>query len=339
MLKLIMRLKPRFFLIQDEKGNTPLHLAAWKGYLRGVRYLIEQTNNDALQRNKKGLYPLHVACKHGHIQVIEELIKIWPDPFELLTNKGQNILHVAAENGKLKVVSYILSKANGSKLVNQVDNDGNTALHLAASRGYCSVVYRLMKKADRNLVNYQGQIPCDLGEQHFLLLDSPITDQDNKRWKRYSRVDAVLFTSNTFLLQLSFLFCFLMILCILQMMTISLFYVNLGNFRRPITRKPINPRIRIKLLQKEDIRNRINNLLVVATLIVGAAFAVSVQLPNSGDNLSDENKIKVENYLHSFVNFDALALNISTLAAFLLCWALLVDVALASTISWFAFGL
>ncbi|MGC9105409.1 MAG: ankyrin repeat domain-containing protein [Thermoprotei archaeon] len=46
--------------IRDKDGNTPLHLAAWYGYLDIVKFLVEH-GADVNARNAEGNTPLHLA--------------------------------------------------------------------------------------------------------------------------------------------------------------------------------------------------------------------------------------------------------------------------------------
>jgi hypothetical protein len=50
-----------------------------------------------------------MAAKYGHVQILEEILKHCPEAIELLDRDGQNILHLAAKYGKLKVIKFILS--------------------------------------------------------------------------------------------------------------------------------------------------------------------------------------------------------------------------------------
>ena len=145
-------------LLRDEKENTPLHCAASIGYLEGVHFLLEISNNWAFERNKEGLYPLHLACENGDVKVTDELLRKWPDPTELIDNNGRNILHVAAKNGREEVVRFLLKEDGIGKLMNEMDNDGNTPFHLAASHHHSMVVASMLwdKRLNPDLVNYQG---------------------------------------------------------------------------------------------------------------------------------------------------------------------------------------
>ncbi|CAN6807093.1 unnamed protein product [Brassica oleracea] len=93
--------------LRDE-GRTCLSLGASIGYYEGICYLLEKSLDKVYVSDEDGLFPIHMAAKYGHVQILEEILKRCPEALELLDKDGQNILHVAAKNGKLEVITFIL---------------------------------------------------------------------------------------------------------------------------------------------------------------------------------------------------------------------------------------
>ncbi|KAK2651087.1 hypothetical protein Ddye_018576 [Dipteronia dyeriana] len=311
MLKVIKERKAELILLsRDEKGNTPLHFAAYMGCIEEVRYLLEIKSDWAFERNTKGFYPLHLACENGHIKVIKELLRKWPDPTELLCNKGQNILHVAAKSGKDNVVRCLLNEKGIDELVNKIDINGNTPYHLAAIHGNSMVLVTLMrdKRSKIDLVNYQGLTAYDILESKIYMEHDDQIDVNERNLKASGNVE-----ENTAEVDLK---SYKKTKQFQMMMTYSMLYMYhdilqwmFGNFQRwrenflrccenvGIRRRRPHRHISTKISRikskpptpKQDLNNTINILFVVAALVVGAAFAGVLQVPIDNDKKDSNN--------------------------------------------------
>ncbi|KAK0588962.1 hypothetical protein LWI29_007759 [Acer saccharum] len=338
MLRIIKEEKEELLLLPDEEGNTPLHFAACMGFIKEVRYLLEiKSGNCAFERNNKGFYPLHLACENGHIQVTKELFRKWPDPTELLCNKSQSILHVAAKSGKENVVRYLLKEKCTDKLVNKMDKNGNTPFHLAALHGHSMVVVALMrdKRSNIDILNHQGLTAYDIFKSNVFSKDQQIDVNDRNLKASGVKENSVEVDLKNSEKPKQFL----------MMMTYSMLYMYLEFFPRwRITRhhhistkiSSFNKKLPIP---KQDVNNTINNLFVVAALIVGAAFAGVLQIPYDGEKSTgegfflDTNKVR----LSFFLFYNITTMSLSVIAAFTLFLALSVDNNLATKLVSVAF--
>ncbi|KAK2651098.1 hypothetical protein Ddye_018587 [Dipteronia dyeriana] len=334
-LKVIKEQKEELLSLLDEEENTALHCAASIGYHMGVRYLLEIDGSGAFKRNKEGLYPLHLACENGHVTVMKELFKKWPDVTEFLCNKGRNILHFAAKSGNENAVRCILKEEGMDKLVNKTDKDGNTPFHLAAWHGHSTVVVTLLwdKRTKPDLVNNQDLTAYDHAFKSSALDKDQRIDGDDGNLEASGKVKENSEKPNEFQ----------------KMMTLALLYmyhelfqrwfIRLGRHYRPTKSSGIKSK---SPLSKQDLSNRISNLLVVATLIIGVAFAGFLQMPFKGENPNDESDWVSQYGLDQrmvgrFMFANMLAMNLSITAALTLCLALLVDNKLAAILAWVAF--
>jgi ankyrin repeat protein len=59
---------------QDKDGDTPLHKAAYKGYVDVVKLLLEH-GADPNIKNKSGITPLYWAVFRGHVEVVKLLLE------------------------------------------------------------------------------------------------------------------------------------------------------------------------------------------------------------------------------------------------------------------------
>jgi ankyrin repeat protein len=181
---------------QNNRGSTPLHLAASKTSEKSVRLLIKNGAMINLQNNKSQT-ALHKASRHGHLDIVRllldhkadidlqdnhgstplhlaiyhmsrEAVQLFLDrgaDVTLQNGKGQAALHRALQRGHPDIIQLILSGENVD--ADALDNDGSTPLHLAASEAEVLSGARLllMHGANINLRNKKGQTPLHLASQ------------------------------------------------------------------------------------------------------------------------------------------------------------------------------
>ncbi|KAI8648686.1 Espin [Fusarium keratoplasticum] len=90
--------------ILDASGNTPLLWASYKGHMRVVEYLWEDTNQKL--RDNDGRTALHLAATAGMEEVVRWLIDMGADK-EAKNRAGKTPLYYAARNGHEAVVGML----------------------------------------------------------------------------------------------------------------------------------------------------------------------------------------------------------------------------------------
>ena len=176
--------------VQDERGNTALHIAAARGAQDVVQFLINKgADRNAL--DKDGAIPFQVAIALARDFNIVQLLYNDTSDLTIRTGKGNTALHFAAMKAAADVVTFLLDKGadlkaldnqnrtplmvaiivgrhfNITKLLYHDTSDltaqstsGNTVLHLAAMDGTEDVVQFLLDKgADKRALGYRNRIP------------------------------------------------------------------------------------------------------------------------------------------------------------------------------------
>lgn len=138
--------------VRDNRGWTPLMIAAFKGYDEIVGLLIQHDADvDALDLG--GNSALHWAAFGGHFSCAKRLIQNHAG-IDARNNFGWTPIIQATARNHLEVVALLID--SGANLDTAAD-DGYTALHKAAASGYCEIVELLIEQgADKNLVTGDG---------------------------------------------------------------------------------------------------------------------------------------------------------------------------------------
>ncbi|KAG5235277.1 ankyrin [Salix suchowensis] len=360
-LKKIGEARPDLLRLTDEELGNSLHYASSIGFLEGVQFLLDKFHDGAYETNPEGNYPIHLACKSHSVDVVKEYLDIFPYPKEFLNKKGQNILHVAAESGKGNAISYIIKQDPKlvEQLLNEMDEDGNTPLHLAAGYGKSVAAFVLVrdKRVDSSVVNSENLTPYDLAEQQSKSaeekfdkaneMDGQHHSKDVYGMKNSTTENSTASTSSqrkdkAFHLKRDtkksspkhegLINYFGMVT------TLSILYIYSRPKKSLSWHFTVTPGLIISQA-KEESKNRIGNLLVVAVLVAGVTFAGAVQLPQLRDNnyssehhpesnstITASRYSSYENHLYGYLFLDLGALSASTVAALILLWASFSDV-------------
>ncbi|XP_060728842.1 nuclear factor NF-kappa-B p100 subunit isoform X1 [Tachysurus vachellii] len=127
--------------VQDENGDTPLHLAIIHQQPAVANKLIQTVINTPQFKfinkfNHLSQTPLHLAVITQQPKLVEILLKVGADP-ALLDRDGRTAVHLAAHSGDeviLRVLINMLGERH-SHLLNTADFSGLYPLHLAVRKG------------------------------------------------------------------------------------------------------------------------------------------------------------------------------------------------------------
>lgn len=139
---------------------TLLHIAAQRGRLDNVKFLLSYGANPDARDPGQGATPLHLCAEGNHVQVAEALLKAGAD-VHAKDRAGRTPLHVAAYWGAAEVARILL--AHGAE-VNARDEDRQTPLHAATAgnAGAAAVVQILLEaQADRSATDREGKTAAE----------------------------------------------------------------------------------------------------------------------------------------------------------------------------------
>ena len=147
--------------IISEFSDTPedrLFKAVWTGDIAVLR----GTNIDVNLKDTVGRSPLHIAAERGDIDVVTFLIENGADVNVTDFNGNTPLIFIINKTGNLETTERLLQKGAA---VNTQNRTGETALMYAAWRGHADIVRLLLdNRADATLKNGQGNTALTLAE-------------------------------------------------------------------------------------------------------------------------------------------------------------------------------
>ncbi|KAG8570642.1 hypothetical protein GDO81_011363 [Engystomops pustulosus] len=128
---------------KSKNKRSALHFAAFYGRFntceRLLRFVPDATLlNDA---DEKGMTPLHLAAENGHDRIVFLLLK--KGALLLSDYRGWTALHYAAFGGYTRTIKVLLDTSIA--LIDKPDKEKNTALHLAGREGHFKAVGLLLE--------------------------------------------------------------------------------------------------------------------------------------------------------------------------------------------------
>ncbi|XP_027628732.1 nuclear factor NF-kappa-B p105 subunit [Tupaia chinensis] len=134
-VKTLLAVQRHLTAVQDENGDSVLHLAVIHLHVQLVRDLLEVTSGlvaEDIINMRNDLYqtPLHLAVITRQEDVVEDLLRAGAD-LSLLDRLGNSVLHLAAKGGHDKVLSVLLKHKKAPLLIDRPNGEGLNAIHVA----------------------------------------------------------------------------------------------------------------------------------------------------------------------------------------------------------------
>ena len=148
---------------RDNRGWTPLHLAAEKGHLSIIQTIYQRDSSTLHDVTYDGRTALFIASREGHINIVSWILQQDNVNVNTATNRGWTPLHIAALYSHSDVVDLLL-RHNAD--INARHNRGRTPLHMACQTGDLNTVLTLMRYNPKLIFSDYGNSPLHIAAQH-----------------------------------------------------------------------------------------------------------------------------------------------------------------------------
>lgn len=129
----------------DRLGRTLLHLAAQRGNLDIIAYLIESDPKRELYApDTKGLLPLHYATQNSRSKQTIGLLETQGFALDALDGSRRTVMHYAAMYDNLELIQSLLD-LGAHEFLMMHDSDGNTPVDLAVAWKATSAIQLLQQ--------------------------------------------------------------------------------------------------------------------------------------------------------------------------------------------------
>ncbi|KAJ9701421.1 hypothetical protein PVL29_006672 [Vitis rotundifolia] len=150
----------------DENGWSPLHCAAYLGYVSIVAKLLDNSDKSVVYlrvKNYDNKTALHIAATRGRKRTAKLLVSHYPDCCEQVDINGNNVLHLIMMQRRFFKRLIKIRWMNVGALINEKNVKGQTPLHLLAdSQLRFRSDYIRNKKVDKMALTNQNLTALDV---------------------------------------------------------------------------------------------------------------------------------------------------------------------------------
>ncbi|XP_070480077.1 ankyrin repeat domain-containing protein 42 isoform X1 [Equus przewalskii] len=139
---------------QDDRGCTPLHLAATHGHSFTLQIML-RSGVDPSVTDKREWKPVHYAAFHGRLGCLQLLVK-WGCGIEDVDYNGNLPVHLAAMEGHLHCFKFLLSRMSSATQALKAFNDNGENVSDLAQRFFKQNILQFIQGAE-----YEGNDPKD----------------------------------------------------------------------------------------------------------------------------------------------------------------------------------
>lgn len=113
--KAVLDMNRNLTTVRDSQGLTPLHLASAAGETEMVKLLVKANMDVFTIQDQDGRTPMHLAAMKNEVSILKVLIEGRPEAVHLRTDKNETVLHYCLKNSSFEALKFLVEYQIGAQ--------------------------------------------------------------------------------------------------------------------------------------------------------------------------------------------------------------------------------
>ncbi|KAI3897321.1 hypothetical protein MKW92_046990 [Papaver armeniacum] len=266
--KAILDMNRNLTIVRDSQGLTPLHLASAAGEAEMVKLLVKANMDACTTQDQDGRTPMHLAAMKDEVGVLKVLIEGRPEAVHLRTDRNETVLHYCVKNSSFEALKFLVEYQIGAEpfflpRLGSDSTDRNIMSVNSRDDGGNTILHIAAETRNMEIMGYL------VGNKHIKVEINALNNNSDKALDMLSQTER-----------------------------------NDLEFEVSSSCRSAKKHKKTKLPTKEDrewLIERVNALMVVATLIAGIAFQGAMNPP--GGAWQEDTKVEFNSNPIAFADY------------------------------------
>ncbi|KAI3838561.1 hypothetical protein MKW92_014495 [Papaver armeniacum] len=273
--------KNNLTVVRDSQGLTPLHLASAAGETEMVKLLVKENMDACTIQDQDGRTPMHLAAMNDEVSILKVLIEARPEAVHLRTDRNETVLHYCVKNSCFEALKFLVEYQIGGQpfffpRLGAQPTDRNVMSVNSRDDGGDTILHVAAETRNMEIMKYL------VGNKHIKVEINALNNNSDKALDMLSQTERNHLE----------------------------FGVSGSHGSAEVKQKKTELSIKDN---REWLKERVNALMVVATLIAGIAFQGAMNPP--GGVWQEDYKVEFGTdpmtfafYLHAIYNYSGIKL-------------------------------
>ncbi|KAI3912872.1 hypothetical protein MKW98_012814 [Papaver atlanticum] len=111
----VLDINKNLTIVRDSQGLTPLHLASAAGETEMVKLLVKENMDACTIQDQDGRTPMHLAAMKDEVSILKVLIEGRPEAVHLRTDRNETVLHYCVKNSSFEALKFLVEYQIGAQ--------------------------------------------------------------------------------------------------------------------------------------------------------------------------------------------------------------------------------